>query len=377
MSSLIDKAKKLRIVRAWKRYSEANGNLLAGGVTYNAFFSVIPAIAIGFTVFGIVLRNNPDMLDTIAESLNETLPGMVKTESNPSGAISVSAPSTAALTITGLVSLAVLLNSGLGWVGALRTAIRAIFGLDSSPGNAVMAKLRDLGTLVTLGLGIALSAVLTSAVGGAAKSLAEAVGLGGLTWLVTIIGLAVGFGFDFLLMILLLRVLTGVKLPHEHIRDGALFGAAWLTLIKYFGAMLMEKFKDNPLVASLGVSVALLLWLYLMSRIVLLSAAWAANDVDDLHDPGTLRTGERAEQARAQAGALAAVAAAGHGSSSGVAGGLEISKLGRPSTERASRSDVDAASVEDSKSDEILKAAGSLLGAALVLRLIKRQRENS
>ena len=40
--------------RAWSRYSEARGGLLAGGVTYFAFFSLFPVIALAFTVFGLV-----------------------------------------------------------------------------------------------------------------------------------------------------------------------------------------------------------------------------------------------------------------------------------------------------------------------------------
>jgi hypothetical protein len=42
-------------VRAWQRYSDAHGSVLAGGVGYFAFFSIFPAAALAFTVF-----DNPD-----------------------------------------------------------------------------------------------------------------------------------------------------------------------------------------------------------------------------------------------------------------------------------------------------------------------------
>ena len=57
---------------------------------------------------------------------------MVKTPSNPNGIISVEAPASLTLTVTGIISFVTLLLAGLGWVGALRTGIRGVFGLEAS-----------------------------------------------------------------------------------------------------------------------------------------------------------------------------------------------------------------------------------------------------
>lgn len=265
---------------AWKRYADANGDLLAAGVGYFAFFSIFPALALAFTVFGFVLQGRPDLLTTIADSLNESLPGMVKTEKNPDGIISLSAPQTSTLTITGIVSLVTLLFSGLGWIGALRTGIRGVFGLGAAPGNAIKAKLRDIGVLLTLGLGIALSAIMSSAVGGLAGVVAGWTGLDGNAVLITVTGLLVGVLFDTVLLALLIRLLSGVPLPWANLRSGAIVGAVLLTAMKYFGGVLIERATANPLLGAVAVAVGLLFWLNLMSRVVLLSSAWAAGDVD-------------------------------------------------------------------------------------------------
>lgn len=266
--------------RAWKRYGDANGDLLAAGVGYFAFFSIFPALALAFTVFGFVLQGRPDLLTTIADSLNGYLPGMVRTERNPDGIISLSAPQSSTLTITGIVSLITLLFSGLGWISALRTGIRGVFGLDASPGNFLTSKLRDLGVLLTLGLGIALSAIMTSVVGGLAVQIAGWVGLGGNAVLITVVGLLIGVVFDTLLMVVLIRMLSGVPLPWANVRNGAIVGAVLLTAMKYFGGVLIERATANPLLGAVAVAVGLLFWLNLMSRVVLLASAWAANDVD-------------------------------------------------------------------------------------------------
>ena len=265
---------------AYQRYGEANGNLLASGVAYYSFFSVFPAIALAFTVFGFVLQGRPDLLDAIANQVNQTIPNLVKTASVPNGLISVSAPTTTALTITGLVAFFTLLLAGLGWIGALRTGIRAVFGLDSSARNPVLTKLRDLAVLSALGVGIAVSAAVSSVAGGLTTQVADAVGLGGAEWLVTVVGLLLGLVFDAGLVVLMIRVLSGVPLPWHNVRDGALFGGVLLGVLKYFGSALIANATKNPLLGAVAVSVGLLFWLNLMARVILLSAAWAATHLD-------------------------------------------------------------------------------------------------
>ncbi|MEO6999908.1 MAG: YihY/virulence factor BrkB family protein [Terracoccus sp.] len=265
---------------AYQRYGEANGNLLASGVAYYSFFSVFPAIALAFTVFGFVLQGRPDLLNAIADQVNQTIPNLIKTASVPNGLIGISAPTTTALTITGLVAFFTLLLAGLGWIGALRTGIRAVFGLGSSPGNPVLTKLRDLAVLSALGFGIAVSAAVSSVAGGFTTQVAGAVGLGGEEWLVTVVGLLLGLVFDSGLMVLMIRVLSGVPLPWHNVRDGAIFGGVLLGVLKYFGSALIANATKNPLLGAVAVSVGLLFWLNLMARVILLSAAWAATHVD-------------------------------------------------------------------------------------------------
>ncbi|HET7399825.1 MAG TPA: YihY/virulence factor BrkB family protein [Intrasporangium sp.] len=280
LRALWERLQGTHVLRAWRRYGRANGDLLAGGVGYFAFFSIFPALALGFTVFGAVLGGRPDLLEAIGNAVDDSLPGMVRTARHPDGLLGLSAPATSTLTITGIVSVVTLLYAGSGWIGALRTGIRAVFGLESGLGNPVVTKLRDLGVLASLGLGVALSAVLTSSVGGLAGWLAGLVGLPGGGLLVSAVGLLVGFLVDTLLMVVLLRVLSGVPLPWVDVRNGAVLGAAALTLLKFFGGQLIARATSNPLLGAVAVAVGLLFWLNLMARVVLFCAAWAANDVD-------------------------------------------------------------------------------------------------
>ncbi|HET7476275.1 MAG TPA: YihY/virulence factor BrkB family protein [Dermatophilaceae bacterium] len=266
--------------RAWQRYGRVRGNILAGGVGYFAFFSVFPAVALAFTVFGFVLRGRPDLIQQIADYLNQTLPGFVKDARHPNGIISVQAPKAATLTITGIVSFVTLLLAGMGWLGALRDGIRAVFGAEGAPGNALTTKLRDLGVLLVMGVGIVISAVATAGAASVASWVAERVGLGGQAWIVSVAGILVGVLLDSALMLVLLRLLSGVDLPWRDLRQGALVGGVGFTLLKLLGARLFAGTTSNPLFASVVAVVGLLVWLNLISRVTLLAAAWAANDVD-------------------------------------------------------------------------------------------------
>lgn len=266
--------------RAWKRYGDSRGNLLAGGVGYFAFFSVFPAVLLAFTIFGFVLRGQPDLLNQVKDAINDMLPGFVKTTSQPEGIIDVSAPTRATLSISGIVAAVGLVLAGTGWLSALRDAIRQIFGVEGAPGNIVVAKLRDLAVLVLLGIAILLSAVVGGIAGAAAQWAAELVGLESQAWLLTVVALVVGVLLDAAIIMLMLRVLTGVDVPWRGLRNAALFGGIGLTLLKKFGTLLLTSTTSNPLFLTIATVVGLLVWLNFMSRIILISAAWAANDLD-------------------------------------------------------------------------------------------------
>jgi len=267
--------------RAWKRYADARGNILAAGMGYFAFFSIFPAAALAFAVFGFVLRGHPDLLSSIFDHLSSYLPGLVQDTQYPQGLIPARAPQAVALTITGVIAFVTLVLAGLGWLAAVREGIRAVFGAPGSAGNMITDKVRDLGVLFTLGLGIAVFAVMSSAVGGAAGWIARGTGLPGQEWILILAGFAVSVMADTALMILMLRVVSGVVAPWRDMIQGALIGGLGLSVLKMSAAALLPRLTANPFFASFAIVVGLLIWLNLIARLTLISAAWAANDVDE------------------------------------------------------------------------------------------------
>jgi membrane protein len=269
---------RTRAYRAWTRFGDAKGNLLAAGVAYFGFFSLFPAVALAAVVFGFLLAGSPELLDDVGRSLDEALPGLVQTADNPDGLMPLAAPETATLSWAGAVAFVSLVLGGLGWIGSLRDGIRSVFGVRGSDGNPVLAKLRDLLVMGLLGASLLVSAVSSSVVAAASTWVSDLLGLG--QGVVTVAGVAVSFILDTAVMVVLLRVLSGVPLPWKDIRSGALLGGLGMTVLKMLAATLIAMATRNPLFGSFVVVVGLLFWLNLVSRLVLLSAAWAANDID-------------------------------------------------------------------------------------------------
>jgi membrane protein len=102
-------------------------------------------------------------------------------------------------------------------------------------------------------------------------------------WILMLAGLAVSVLADTGLMMLLLRVLSGVPVPWRDLSQGAVVGGVGFSLLKLSAATLLPRVTANPLFASIAIVVGLLFWLNLIARLTLIAAAWAANDVDAIH----------------------------------------------------------------------------------------------
>jgi membrane protein len=284
--ALLDRARATKLLRAWDRYGRARGNVLAGGIAYFAFFSLFPALALGFTVFGLVLGRETGLQARVVEYVNTAFGGVVVIGSVPGkGVVSMDqlALQSSALTLYGAIGLVVLAVSGLGWVGALRDGVSAIFGRVQGP-NPVLAKVGDLGILAGLGVGVLASATVSVLVSAATGPVLDRLGMGrteasGIV--VTVLTSLLLLGVDTLLFLLVFRQLSGVRLPLDDLFTAALAGGAAVGLLKVSGGVLLRLLSGNRFLAAFSIVVGLLLWMNLVARVALLAAAWAATTAQD------------------------------------------------------------------------------------------------
>lgn len=268
-----------RVARALARFSARGGGVLSGGIAYAALFSIFAAVAIGYTVLMVVLRGNDELREQVLETVGEALPGLIKGADGVGLIDPTELTISTTLTVTGIVALVVLLLSALAAVAAVRIGIRAMFGEDGPHGNAVTSKLRELGGFVGIGIAVLVSAVLTTGVAAGVQWLLDVLGMDAATaGAVRLAGIAVAFVVDALVFVLMVGVLAGEQPPRKDMVQGALIAATAFGVVRVLGTQLVAgSVGRNPLLASFAVIVTLLVWVNLIARLLLMTAAWVAD----------------------------------------------------------------------------------------------------
>src|SRR3954469_16627200 len=159
MPALVDRAKDTatdvparwpllgHVLRMNKHYGKVRGASLAGAVTYFGFLSFFPLIALAFSVVGFIADAYPNAQADIEQALHEAFPSLIG--SGP-GQINVDTIANAKAG-AGIVGILGLLYAGLGWLDALREALRQVWGLETGGGNFVVKKAVDIVVLAVFG----------------------------------------------------------------------------------------------------------------------------------------------------------------------------------------------------------------------------------
>lgn len=259
--------------RMQAHYTGIGGRMQAGGVTYFAFLSFFPIMALAFFLVGYLARVYPDAQKDLTQAINHLFPGMV---GHGEGQVSIQDFQKAAAT-AGLLGLAGLIYAGLGWLSAMRDALVDVFQLPAreQPGF-VSGKLRDLISLVIIGVVLLVAVAVAGLVAGFSQDVLDWLGLGAqLSWLLVLLAIAFGLGVNMLLFFALFRLLTEPHTPTRSLWSGALLGAIGFELLKEVAGLLLTATKNQPAFQAFGVALILLVWMNYFSRVVLHAAAWA------------------------------------------------------------------------------------------------------
>jgi len=281
--------RRTQIWRAWKRYGDRRGNRLAGATSFFGFLSMFPLIVLAAAVTGRLL--NAGAVQDLKDALKTNLPGIgdqIDLDSliNNAGTI-------------GLISGVSLLLTGLGWIDSLRASIRSMHELDDQPGNAIKLKVADLGALLGLGLIGLIATGASSVLTGLSQKIAGWTGLEGTwfaNWGLDLISLVVGIGAGAVLFLYLQTALPRIILPRKVALIAALAGGIVFYLAQKLGNSYVKNvIGNNAAYGTLALPLALLVWIYLMTRVIMLIAAWTKEATLDYR----WHTGEAEEAARA------------------------------------------------------------------------------
>ena len=264
------------LIRTWQRYSEVQGNVLAGGITYFGFLSFFPLLALGFAVIGYVAIVYPDARHNLTEALQQVFPGIVSNRPAP-GKISLDQIANAKAA-TGLIGLAVLLYTGLGWLSALRASLQVMFDVPKEQGRGfVLGKVVDLAVLVFIGVVMIVAVGISGVAKGFAGDIVAAAGLSSgpvnqtMLWAVDVLFSVASASVLFFVMF---RLLPNPDLPLGALWRGALLAAVGFELLTAIVVTVLGGVGGTPF-APLAVAVTLAIWINYFSRLVLLGAAYA------------------------------------------------------------------------------------------------------
>lgn len=259
--------------RAVVEFVDDRGHRDAAQIAFFAVLSVIPLALLLIGAFGLVF-DPTEIRDRILATLLDNIPLAEDADrAELEGTISDSLASAGNL---GVLPILLLIVAASGVTGALRHAINQAWDIESRP-PLLRRKALDvvlvLGGIVILVLSLSLSATRRAA------QLLEDEETGGsvAAELLDAVGDVLPFVFVVIVLVFLYRVLPMVRPKVREIWPGALVAALLLTLVKGAMELYFEQLADfGALYGSLGALMALLLFLFAASNVIVFGAEFAS-----------------------------------------------------------------------------------------------------
>jgi membrane protein len=252
--------------RAKERYAEVLGGRLSAAIAYYGFFAVFALAMVAYAVTIKVFSSNSALVHDLDQFLAQYFTTLntdaLKQQVNNIQTI-------------GLVSLVL---AGIGWVDAFRSSIRAVWRLDQQPGNFLVLRVVDLGTLVVFAIMMAISLGIAGGLERIFQTISQE--QTGTLWFKT--GVQVlGFIINLVIAVGLMTIIPRMHMSGRRLFPSALAIAIGLTILNWLGRYFIAlRTERNPAYAIVATSVGLLVYLYLFNLIVIWAAAWAATAHD-------------------------------------------------------------------------------------------------
>jgi YihY family inner membrane protein len=241
-----------------KKFGEDRAGQLAALIAYYGFFSLFPLLLAFVSVVGFVLSGHPDLQSKLLDSALAQFPVIGDQLKHNVGELK---GSTVGL-VAGLVGL---VWAGLGAMQAAETALDEVWDVPiKERPNFLIAKLRAVGMLLTLGLGIVLTTALATA-----STVSRSLGIVG-----TLVGGLMSLLVTIALFIASFKILTNRPLSWRQLIPGAVVGAIGWTAVQLIGGWYIDNHVRgaNEVYGTFAVVIGLLSWLYLLAQVFVFAA---------------------------------------------------------------------------------------------------------
>lgn len=289
-----------RPMRAVKHWADRRASMLAGGMAYMGLFSGFAGLWVFFSIAALVLTNDKELMSQMLDGLGGAIPGLVGEDGVIKPEVILNIDAGAALSVSGAIALLSMLWTALNFLNGARLGIRAMFDLPAAASrNLVLTKLGDLGLLIAFVVGLLLSLAFTAASSGVVTwifndllkiELSDFTGA-----LIRITTTVIMLAFDALVIAVILRVLSQVRIPMRVLWQGAVIGAVLIGVLKMLGSALLGGASSNPLLVTFAALLSVLIFMNFMCQVLLLAASWVAVTMEDSGIAPRLLTAEEAE----------------------------------------------------------------------------------
>ncbi|MCH6471258.1 YihY/virulence factor BrkB family protein [Sinomonas terrae] len=275
---LVAKVNTLRPVRTMQLYGLRHGPLMSAGIGFNMFFSILGLLATGFSIAGLVLAGQPELVNKTVQLVAQSAPGLLKVNGQQGIADPHALLNPSGLGLTAIIGALVTIFTSLGWISSLRDGLRGVLAERPLQLNAVLQRLHDAGTLLLLGVALVLtsgvSILFTGAIGFIADLLhIDRAIVAPISWL---IGIIVPLLLNWVTAVIMFRLAAGLRLSHRAWLEATIIAGAGTTVLQLFSSQLLARAGANPLLASFAIIIGLLIWFNLVSQVYLVSGSWAA-----------------------------------------------------------------------------------------------------
>ncbi|WP_040833713.1 inner membrane protein YhjD [Nocardia brevicatena] len=263
------------LVRTAGRYQRQRGDHYAAGITYFTVLSLFPLLMVAFAVAGFVLAGNAELLRELQDRVVDNIPGEMGGQLNDLIDQAVSSRAT-----VGVLGLLTGLYSGLGWMANLRAALTEQWEQQRDDGSWWRTKLSDLGALIGLGLAfvvsLGLSAVASSGVGRRLLELAGLAEMPGARLVLWVLSTALALLASWAVFVWIIA-----RLPREPVTLSSAVRAAALAAVafevfKMVASIYLQLVLNSPAGAAFGSVIGIMVFSYVVYRIILFATAWAA-----------------------------------------------------------------------------------------------------
>jgi len=240
-----------------KKFSEDQSTNLASMVAFWAFFSIFPLLLVFVTVLAYALPNastKASVLNDVASFFPLLHTSTIKTLSGSWWTL--------------VVGLLTSLWSGLGVVKTLETAFSSVWEVPMNERPKFLEKVqRALLVLVTIGLGLVVSTLISGFVTGTANG----VNLG---WIGRLVGYVIAIVLDVGLFTAVFRMLTDRDISTRDVLPGALLAGIAFWILQQLSSFIISGHLKNAqsTYGSFATVITMLWWFYLQAQLTMLGA---------------------------------------------------------------------------------------------------------